>query len=78
MTNPYASVEEREFYVSQGKNLALELGAPESKVLDVFESEVHRMMAGARIKDFIPVIAAKRVREHFRSSTSIDRSESRH
>lgn len=67
MTVDYASVEEREFYVSQGRNLAHELGASETAVVDAFEAEVQRMLREARIKDFISVIAARRVREHFRA-----------
>lgn len=66
MTVDYASNEERDFYVSQGRKLAHELGASETAVVDAFEAEVQRMLHEARIKDFISVIAAKLVREQFR------------
>ncbi len=67
MTPWYDSQEERNLYLSHGKHLALELGEAESLVMQELETEVERMMSSATIKDFIPVLAAKHVKEHFRS-----------
>ncbi len=50
--------------------LAKELGAPEPDVLVAYEAEVERLMAGARIKDFISILAEKQVKDSFRQRQS--------
>ncbi len=72
MTTPYTSDTERDLHRSHALSLAKELGQPESTVLNAYEAAVERLMAGARIRDYIAVIAAKQVKDSFRRSPSSD------
>lgn len=68
ITAHYATDAERDLYRARGMRLAKELGAPESDVLTAYEAEVERLMTGARIKDFISILAEKQVKDRFRRS----------
>ncbi|MFN0302092.1 MAG: DUF3562 domain-containing protein [Burkholderiales bacterium] len=70
MTAHYATDAERNLYRARGMLLAKELGAPEHDVLMAYEAEVERLMAGARIKDFISILAEKQVKDSFRQRQS--------
>ncbi len=68
MTAHHTTDAERDLYRANGIRLAKELGAPESDVLMAYETEVERLMAGARIKDFISILAEKQVKDSFRKT----------
>ena len=70
MTAHHATDAERDLYSAQGIRLAKELGAPESDILTAYETAVERLMAGARIKDFISILAEKQVKDSFRKTHS--------
>jgi hypothetical protein len=70
MTSHYTTDAERALRRSHAIRLAKELGAPELAVVDAYEAEIERLMADARIKEFISILAEKQVKDSFRPSPS--------
>ena len=50
------------------QTLAEEFSCPFSQVEQILSSQRHQLEQGARIKDFIPVLAVKQVRDLLRTS----------
>ncbi len=66
MTSHTTTDAERDLYRLQGVRLAKELGAPELDVVSAYEAAIEELVAGARIKEFIAILAEKQVKDSFR------------
>jgi hypothetical protein len=51
------------------QELAQELALPLEKVAARYEAVLRELMVDARIADYLPILAAKRVRAHYKSET---------
>jgi Protein of unknown function (DUF3562) len=63
MTPEYASATEQASHLKAMYSLAEELHAPFEKVKLAYEFEFGRLQSGAKLRDYLPVLTARRVRE---------------
>jgi hypothetical protein len=63
MTPEYASAIEQASHVKAMYSLAEELHAPIEKVKQTYELEFGRLQSGAKLRDYLPVLTARRVRQ---------------
>jgi hypothetical protein len=54
--------EDRERHLRTARNLAREIAVPEARVIEAFERELERLDTGARVKQFLIVLALKHVK----------------
>ena len=55
--------------------LAVEARLPVDRVSDVYGAELERLMVDARIKDFLPVLLSRRVRQILREQLTNRKAE---
>ena len=63
MTPVYASATEQASHVKAMYSLAEELHAPFERVKQAYELEFDRLQSGAKLRDYLPVLTARRVRQ---------------
>lgn len=68
MTPEYASATEQASHLKAMYSLAEELHAPFEKVKQTYEFEFDRLQSGAKLRDYLPVLTARRVRQVLHSS----------
>jgi hypothetical protein len=59
--------EERERHLRTARHLAREIAVPEARVIEAFERELERLDNRARVKQFLTVLALKRVKIELRT-----------
>lgn len=63
MTPEYASATEQASHLKAMYSLAEELHAPFEEVKQTYEFEFGRLQSGAKLRDYLPVLTARRVRQ---------------
>jgi Protein of unknown function (DUF3562) len=63
MTPEYVSTTEQASHIKAMYSLAEELHAPFEKVKQTYELEFGRLQSGAKLRDYLPVLTARRVRQ---------------
>jgi hypothetical protein len=58
--------EERERHLRTARSLAREIAVPEARVIEAFERELERLDTRARVKQYLTVLALKRVKTELR------------
>jgi DNA transposition AAA+ family ATPase len=73
MENIYASDSEAALHEAAIDALASEMRRPAAEIKPYYEREVQRLQAGARIRDFLSVCAARHTREALRIASRSSR-----
>lgn len=63
MTPEYASATEQACHLQAMHALAEELHSPFETVKQTYELEFDRLQSGAKLRDYLPVLTARRVRQ---------------
>ena len=66
MTLELGSEQERNLHLTATRQLAREMHVPEERVVEAYALALQRLQGAARIKMFLPVLAAKQVKALFR------------
>ena len=69
MTPQYASATEHASHLKAMHSLAEELHTPFEQVKQTYESEFDRLQSGAKLRDYLPVLTARRVRQALQRSS---------
>jgi hypothetical protein len=65
-TQLYEDESERTQHIRAMKMLAKDLDSPEEQVSQIYEFELEKLKADARVKEFLIVLVSRRVREIFK------------
>jgi hypothetical protein len=65
----YDDEKERAAHAGMIREIAQQSGLPEQKVAQFYEEELARLKQHARVKDFLPVLLQRMVRENLRHAS---------
>ncbi|MHB8347484.1 MAG: DUF3562 domain-containing protein [Acidiferrobacterales bacterium] len=63
----YRNEKEREVHQGLIHALSLESGLPERRVEELYESELAKLKASAKVMEYLPVLIRRRIRETLRN-----------
>ncbi len=74
----YQTVHEEQMHLKAMRQIAGESGRDLQLIREVYEGELSRLLVGAHLRDYLPVLAARRARERLARVTAHENSTAIH